>query len=404
MLNMIKTKNQTQIAIVGGGFFGLYIAWYLARKGNIVTIFEKEQDLMTHASYHNQARVHNGYHYPRSVLTALRSRVSFPRFNQDFPNCVYKSFDKYYGIGKFLGKVTSYQFHKFCNRIGAYIEPAPSKVRNLVNSQFIEDLYTVQEYAFNSTALKEEMLSRIADLPITINLNSEVNLLKKDPNDHRIILLYNNSTKQNTNSLSLNEASNINISTTSVAQEQSFDHVFNCTYSRINLLTTNSNLELVPLKQEMTEMCLCEVPDELKNLGITIMCGPFFSVMPFPSVVHNERVVHSLSHVRYTPHYEWYDSKENYQDPYQRLNSDLKNTAWPLMLKDASRYIPCLQESKYLKSLWEVKTVLPRSEIDDSRPILCLFNHGMKGFHCCMGGKIDNVYDAVEAISKELGL
>ena len=46
--------------------------------------------------------------------------------------------------------------------------------------------------------------------------------------------------------------------------------------------------------------------------------------------------------------------------------------------------------------------MLPRSETDDSRPILCRFNYGLKGFHVIMGGKVDNVYDAVAAISKEL--
>ena len=53
----------------------------------------------------------------------------------------------------------------------------------------------------------------------------------------------------------------------------------------------------------MTEMCIVDVPDELKKVGITVMCGPFFSIMPFPS-----KQAHSFSHVRYTPHYEWDDN------------------------------------------------------------------------------------------------
>ena len=72
------------------------------------------------------------------------------------------------------------------------------------------------------------------------------------------------------------------------------------------------------------------------------------------------------------------------------------------MVQDASRFIPVLRECRYEDSLWEVKTVLPRSETDDSRPILCRFNYGLNGFHVIMGGKVDNVYDAVAAISKEL--
>lgn len=84
------------------------------------------------------------------------------------------------------------------------------------------------------------------------------------------------------------------------------DHVFNCTYASLNQVIHGSSLELIPLKHEMTEMAIVDVPDELKHLGITVMCGPFFSVMPFPSVQMNGHYLHSFSHVRYTPHYEWY--------------------------------------------------------------------------------------------------
>ena len=126
------------IVIIGGGFFGLYLAYYFSTQKQKVELFEKDSELMSRASYNNQARIHNGYHYPRSVLTALRSRQSFPRFTRDFPQCVCNDFDKFYMIGKHLSKVTSYQFERFCKRIGAYLEPAPSRIVNLTNSNHIE--------------------------------------------------------------------------------------------------------------------------------------------------------------------------------------------------------------------------------------------------------------------------
>ena len=75
-----------------GGYFGLYLAYYLGARHHKVDLFEKNSELMARASYNNQARIHNGYHYPRSVLTALRSRESFPRFIKDFPQCVCNDF------------------------------------------------------------------------------------------------------------------------------------------------------------------------------------------------------------------------------------------------------------------------------------------------------------------------
>ena len=66
------------------------------------------------------------------------------------------------------------------------------------------------------------------------------------------------------------------------------------------------------------------------------------------------------------------------------------------MVKDAARYLPCLQDARYVDSLWEVKTVLPLSEKDDSRPILFKAHWGLPNLICIMGGKIDNIYDAIE--------
>ena len=339
---------------------------------------------MTRATYHNQARVHNGYHYPRSVLTALRSRVSFPRFVQDFPDCIDSDYDSYYMVGRPLGKVTAYQFRRFCERIGAYICNAPECVSQLTNSQYIEACYTTREFAFDAVKLREAMLARITGLPIRLHLHTEITRVEQRRNE--LLVYYRNTVTDEDGTVSAS-------------------HVFNCTYSRINFLNSMSGLDLIPLKHEMTEMCLVDVPEKIRHMGITVMCGPFFSVMPFPSVIHDGHVVHSFSHVRYTPHYEWQDTDSStYIDAHKRFEKDEKNSAWAYMRRDAARYIPCLNECEYLDSLWEVKTVLPCSEIDDSRPILCRFNHGLPGFHCVMGGKIDNVYDAIAAIQAELGI
>ena len=397
-----------KLIIIGGGYFGLYIAYYLGSKGYKVDLFEKSSSLMTRASYHNQARIHNGYHYPRSVLTALRSRQSFPRFVKDFPDCVCNDFDKYYMVGKHLSKVTAYQFEKFCKRIGAYIEPAPSKIVALTDPKYIEACFCTKEFAFDAVKLRDAILSRIDPKFVTIHLNSEVISVKTIENDElEVEVKHLPDLNTVTDVPDFKEQYNACIQQNSQHDEIEIfhaSHVFNCTYANLNQVIYDSKLELIPLKHEMTEMALVDVPDEIKHLGITVMCGPFFSVMPFPSVVSNGHYLHSFSHVRYTPHYEWYDDKTNYIDADYKFSNDPKHSAWKLMQQDASRYIPCLSDCVYRKSLWEVKTVLPRSEVNDSRPILCKFNYGLKGFHCVMGGKIDNAYDAVAAIQKELGL
>lgn len=51
-----------------------------AKKGQQVEVLEIEQAPFTRATYINQARVHMGYHYPRSLSTAMKSAGYFKRF------------------------------------------------------------------------------------------------------------------------------------------------------------------------------------------------------------------------------------------------------------------------------------------------------------------------------------
>lgn len=366
------TKNRYDVLVIGGGFFGLNIADHYAREGRSVLLCEREKKCMQRASYVNQARVHNGYHYPRSLLTAMRSRVSFPRFVADFPECVKNDFDKYYAIGKILGKVNATQFAEFCNRIGAECNIASQKIRRMFSDRLIEEVFAVKEYAFDAGILLDLMLKRTSQSGVEIVYETEVRKVERHDSGGLVCATAAGDT---------------------VAAQQ----VFNCTYSNLNFVPAHSQMDLIPLKYEMTEMALVEVPEEMQNMGVTVMCGPFFSVMPFPN-----RKVYSFSHVRYTPHYEWKDSdNKSYQSPLHVHDADKKISNYEYMLKDASRYMPVLEKCSYRESIWEVKTLLPSSETDDSRPILFKENYGgLNGFHCVMGGKIDNIYDILDAVKE----
>src|SRR3954452_11441067 len=117
--------------IVGGGFYGLYLAEFLAARVGRVLLCERGPDLMRRASYANQARVHNGYHYPRSILTSVRSRQNYDRFRAEYSDCVFEGFDHYYAIARNDSKTTAAQFLQFCSRVDAPASPAPDAVREL---------------------------------------------------------------------------------------------------------------------------------------------------------------------------------------------------------------------------------------------------------------------------------
>ena len=353
--------------IIGGGFFGAYLALLLKERGLKSIIVERENDLMLRASYNNQARVHNGYHYPRSLMTAVRSRVNFPRFIQDFPESVVQDFEKYYAVGAVLGKVTAGQFETFMSRVGAPLKPAPERVRKLFDPRLIERVWSAREIAFDAGKLRETMRSRLEAAGIEVNFRCDARKLENIGGGNL----------------------RLECSTPSGIRTFETPWVFNCTYSGINRLRHASGLPLIPLKHELTEMVLVEPPPELHNISVTIMCGPFFSLMPFP-----DRKLWTLSHVRYTPHHYWKDDdREPWQDAYEHFNRALKQTNAPLMIRDASRYMPAMERCIQQGSLWEVKTVLPQSELDDGRPILFHRDEQIPGLISIMGGKLDNIYD-----------
>jgi glycine/D-amino acid oxidase-like deaminating enzyme len=357
-------------AVIGGGFFGCMLASELAGSGQRVILLEREADLLQRASYRNQARVHHGYHYPRSVLTALRSRFNFPRFVQDFSDCVVSDFTKLYAVARHRSKVSARQFRTFMEQIGAPIAPVPSRYRRLFAADLIEEVFQVVEFAFDAVKLKEASRRRLEESSAEYRLNTNVLRLASSPDGIRVI--------------AEEQGEQLEI----VAKQ-----VFNCTYSRINTLLAASGLPLIPLKHELAEMALVEPPEEFAKAGVTVMCGPFFSLVPFPA-----QGLHTLTHVRYSPHFSWEENDRDYPKDVFAIAERERSSHFPHMMRDASRYLPCLRRCRHRSSLWEIKTVLPQSEQDDSRPILFRRDFGLRNLTCVMGAKIDNIYDAISEL------
>ncbi|WP_406696639.1 FAD-dependent oxidoreductase [Singulisphaera sp. Ch08] len=290
----------------------------------------------------------------------------------EFGDCVVSNFDKYYAVARTFSKVTGQQFQRFFDRIGAPLSPAPSRIRKLFDLRLIEEVFAVQEYAFDADKLAARTAGALEAAGVEVFLEREVALVERHPQGGLRLVC---GTPDGLHGVKAGQ-------------------VFNCTYAGINRLLRASGLPPIPMKHELTEMALVEVPAPLRDLGITVMCGPFFSVMPFPA-----RGLHTLSHVRYTPHVAWNDQADD-RDPYETLDQSPRVSQYPYMLRDTLRYLPALSGCVHVDSLWEVKTVLPASEADDSRPILMRAHHGLPDLHCVMGAKIDNIYDALESVDQ----
>lgn len=358
--------------VIGGGFYGCSIALYLKTVRLIpdVILVESSSQIMTRSSYVNQARVHNGYHYPRSFTTAYRSRVNAPRFLQAYPPAVVSDFIQVYALARRNSKITAPQFERFCREIGAPLAPAPREISRLFNAALVSHVFTVVEQAFDAVVLRDLAERSLRSAGVQLRLDTEVRSVQDGPDGVRIE--------------GTGPEGPFGLST---------DLTFNCTYSRLGMFQRPMT-RLFPLKHEIAEMVLVEPPAELAGVGVTVMDGPFFSCMPFPA-----RNMHSLSHVRYTPHLTWMEDQA--RDPYDVLASYNKESRADRMRRDAARYVPALARCEVRGSLFEVKTILSRNEGDDGRPIL-FERHAPHGrLFSVLGGKIDNIFDILERLDGE---
>jgi glycine/D-amino acid oxidase-like deaminating enzyme len=368
--------------VIGGGFYGTRVALMLARSGLSVKLMEREARILSRASLLNQARVHNGYHYPRSILTSLRSRVNYARFVAEYPGCVVDDFTHYYAIGRGDSKITAAQFVELCKRIDAPVAQAPDTVRALFDARRIDAVFEVRECAFDARKLAAELVLDLGLAGVDVLVGTEVVACRRAAGGQVEVASRDLSGAQHRTRARL---------------------VFNCTYSGLNAVLANSGAEQIPMKRELAELALAEPPAELRGIGVTVMDGPFFSFMPHPP----RPGLYTLSHVRYTPHRSWTDERGG---ALGRAPADVANgaghdagagpqvTRFAHMLRDAERYLPVIGGARYVDSLWEVKALLPRSEGDDSRPILFRESEEIPGLVSVLGAKIDNVYDVEESV------
>lgn len=358
--------------VVGGGFYGASVAIYLkeVRKFKKVLIIEAESALMNRASKNNQARVHNGLHYPRSLSTGYGSGRSYKRFISDWPDAIFGSFDHIYAISAVGSKVSPKQFEAFARQIGGSLNQIDVEKSRLFNRRLIAAAYHVNEVAFNSDVLRKWALEKVKDLGVEVTFNSKATAAR-----------------------ATSQGLEVGFETEGATSKVSAKYVFNCTYSGLASWGDDLISDGSALKHELTEMALIEMPSALSGLGFTVMDGPFFSVMPYPS-----RDLNTFSHVRYTPHTSWL---EDGISPYSKLVSIEQTTRFEYMRRDASRFVPEMAKTKYVDSLFEVKTVLQKSEINDSRPILFTQHQNKPGLYSVLGGKIDNIYDVLERLDAE---
>lgn len=360
--------------IIGAGLYGLYAALYCGKKGQSVLVLEKESAPFKRATYINQARVHMGYHYPRSFSTAIKSAGYFNRFNEDYGFCIHQQFNQVYATSAEYSWTAASEFKDFCKNAGIKCEEIP--VNSYFNPGTCDGAFLTKEYTYDAMILRDYLVAELEKLSnVTILYHQVICRINHDQERYEI-----------------------------VTQEASYDagFVLNATYASVNQVIAMAGFEPFDIKYELCEIILCNVNDRLRGTGITVMDGPFFSIMPFGKTGY-----HSLTTVTRTPHvtsydvlpqFECQDGKFCHEKMLGNCNecAHRPETAWNYMSQIARKYMKPEYEFQYDHSLFSMKPILKASEIDDSRPTVIHCFSKKPYFISVLSGKINTVYDLDE--------
>lgn len=367
--------------IIGAGLYGLYAASFLSKVSkNKILVLEQDPTPFRRATYINQARVHMGYHYPRSFSTAIKSAHYFNRFMQDFNFCVLTKFDQVYATSSNFSWTNAEQFRKFS--LDAKIRCDDVSQDKYFNPGMCDGAFLTEEYTYDANLLKEYFLKNISKSDnVEILYSTRIRKIYKKSNHFQLIM--ENGSIFETNFL------------------------LNATYASTNQVTQMLGFEPFKIKYELCEIILCEVSDKLKDVGITVMDGPFFSIMPFGKTGY-----HSLTSVTFTPHMTCYETIPKFECQSKSKNtcSSLRlgncndcpakpKSAWPYMSNLAKKFLRDEYGFKYSTSLFSMKPILKASEIDDSRPTVIKQFSSNPTFISVLSGKINTVYDLDEVLT-----
>ena len=320
VIEKIKERCFPKVNIIGGGIFGCSAAIELAARGYNVMLYEKKEDVLGETSSINQYRVHRGYHYPRSVETALQCNESSSDFIKSFKQAILpKEVEHYYAIAEKDSMTSAKDYLHFLKEIGLEYEITKSIVNTSLTVKVKENLY-------DPKALKVILKNRLFGSGVKLKLNHEVSAKDLDKKDFTIA----------------------------------------ATYSNLNEWLTTPELT----QFELCEKPLLKLPLIYKNKSIVIMDGPFMCIDPLGDTGYHVmgNVVHAIhsSNIGFKP-----EIPEGFEELLNNgIISNPPITNIDLFLESAKTFFPDIDKSEYVGSMFTFRAVKPNREHDDARPTL----------------------------------
>lgn len=359
-----KTKDKPRVAIIGAGLFGTNCALALAKFADI-TIFERNDTILSEASFVNQYRHHWGYHYPRSPETVHDIKEAMASFESLYEPAIIHNFPTYYGIAKEGSKVSAEEYIRFCeiHKLPFTLEYPDSEFLNkekiAVSLKTWEPIY---DYA-RLKSLIQHYLDREKNILVKFNHNVTSGKLLPDGKKE------------------------LTIQPDGAAYTETFDYCINVTYANHNVFPDWFGFPKKPVRVDLVEALIVRLP--IPRISLAVMDGPFTNLVPT-----GEENIFTLVHIkesilkRFVP-------ANGLIPPGLQVSSNAKN-----IIEKSREWFPVLEDAEYLESRYVFCCVNAYREYDDARPS----DITRYGFGCfsILGGKILNCVSTAEEIAQEI--
>ncbi|BDW96812.1 hypothetical protein MACH10_24970 [Thalassospira tepidiphila] len=373
MAGDMSNQVNADVIVIGGGVFGCLSAIEIAKKGLNVKLLEKNADLMLAATLNNQNRLHLGYHYPRDVETAIQCQRGFDEFYRKYKNCVLDGFDNAYFVSAQDSKVDFAQYADFCER-------ASLPFRELNLSEFGEAVQNVEggvltdEVIYDSKLLRAAVLRELLQNDVEVGCGMNADVVKETSSGFEVLC----GTER------LNARA-----------------IVNCTYANFSSFNKTLGLPVKKLQYELTVVPVVRWRKGKPPIGVTVMDGSFFTVLPFGKSGN-----YLLYHVKHTVHQtvigETYP--EQWAQPKSIVDAFEARRIFDEMLEASSHWLPSLREAEFIDYLATVRVVFANSDDTDRRPSVIERQQTSAPFYSIFSGKIDHSIwvsrDVAEDVSK----
>jgi glycine/D-amino acid oxidase-like deaminating enzyme len=345
------------IAVIGCGIFGALTAIRLADKGAAVTVFERNKEPLKGASYNNQNRLHLGFHYPRDDETAKQCIRGFQRFRDEFSEAVYDGFRNAYFIAANESFTSSKNYLNFCDRLGLrYEQVDPAAFEPPIHH--VEMGVVCEEAVFDSAVLASLVRERLNSTQVVPCFERGVDGIYRDGTQFRLSM--------------------------GAQVLGRFDSVVNCTYADVNRLTQQLGHPIQLHQYEYTIVPIIEW--DMLPVGITVMDGPFMTVLPFGNtgkflLYHVEHSVIARTVSEQMPT-EWLNDAT-----IPSANKD-KYLVFERLKAACSVFVPALSTARLVGFLQGPRIVLANRDDTDARP--SLINKHEDNYISVFTGKIDH--------------